>query len=189
MARAFVPFVVIVLALSAIADSEAARQRYYAYAEIQTVDDKGRPIADRNGKQAIEGVCLVWEPGWSTSKNYMQLEVAGVFRWYTGWGYRVDPNAKTATFEHFSAPMVEDRPDGSRHRIRAGSNGSELTASLTTVRPSGCTDRWLATWEAQASSGIIVTPSRPRRSSSGPTRPYKDPRCSVPPEPPGINCW
>jgi hypothetical protein len=135
---------------------------------------------------------LVWEPGWDTSRSYIQLEAAGVFRWYTGLGYRVDTTAMTATFEDFSAPMVADRPDGSRRRIGPDQMVPNLrvTASLTTVRPAGCTDRWVATWKAQASTGIVAIPRRPGRSSSGGIpRPYKDPRCAVPPEPPGLNCW
>jgi len=86
------------LALSMIAGPAAAGQLYYAYAEVPTLDGKGHPVADRNGKQAIEGVCLVWQAGWDDSLGYVRLEVESVFRWYTGLGYHIDTKARTATF-------------------------------------------------------------------------------------------
>jgi hypothetical protein len=90
---------------------------------------------------------VAWQPGWQTSVNYVQLEVENVMRWYTGVGYDINVPAKTVTFTRFSAPWVEDK-DGARRRIGPDQMVPDfsVTVPLTTIRPAGCSDRWVKVW-------------------------------------------
>jgi len=121
---------------------------YYAYADVPTIDAKGRPVADQSGKQQKDGVCVVWQKGWERTTLYVPLEVEGVMRWYTGFGYKIDLRRGVVVFDDFAAPMVADKPDGSRKRVGPDESVANLkvTAPLTTQRPSGCTDRWVKIW-------------------------------------------
>ena len=76
---------------------------YYAHADVPTIDAKGNAVADQSGKQQKDGVCVVWQKGWERTTLYVPLEVEGVLRWYTGFGYKIDLQRGVVVFDEFAA--------------------------------------------------------------------------------------
>jgi hypothetical protein len=134
-----------------IAHTAWAEQQHFGYGEIPTLDGQRSHVTDpTTGRPASEGICFVWQRGWRVSRGYMNVEAQRVTRWYTGWAFQIDPRQQAATLSNFSAPMIEETPQG-RRRVGPDQMVPRLTVTvpLTTTRPLGCNDRWVAMWTEQ----------------------------------------
>jgi hypothetical protein len=157
----------VALCTASLASPAAAQERFYAYTSVPTLDGKGQRVKDRDGSPGTEGICLVWQRGWETSQDYVQVEVENVTRWYTGFGYHISGAA--VTFDGFAAPMVEDHRPGVRRRIGPDEMVPNLsvTVPLSRARPPGCTDRWASMWAEQADALRQTFGSSPVRRRRG----------------------
>ena len=147
MKRIFIPMIAVLL----VAHTAGAEQQYFGYSEVPTLDGQRYRVTDpKTGRPATEGICFVWQRGWRGSREYMNIEAQRVTRWYTGWAFRIDPRQQAATLSNFSAPTIEETPQG-RRRVGPDQTVPRLTVTvpLTTTRPPGCSDRWLAMWTEQ----------------------------------------
>lgn len=143
--------------------SAAKPQRYiphewnYAYADVPMVDGQGHRVSDlATGRQGVDGICMVWRVGWPTERQFRQFEADQVLRWYTGFGYAINPWQGTVTIDNFTAPMMQDTAQGRRRVGPDESTATKMTVALATTPPAGCTDKWVTMWRRQ--NGAVMPP-------------------------------
>ena len=129
--------VISMFAVLFMAQPARAEQPYFGYSEVPTLDGQRAHVTDpKTGGPGGEGICFVWQRGWRVSRGYMNIEAQRVTRWYTGWAFRIDPRQQAATLSNFSAPTIEETPQG-RRRVGPDRTVPRLTVTvpLTTTRP------------------------------------------------------